>query len=260
MKTYEVMSFGAGVQTTAMAVLACTGRLPKPDFAVFADPQNESRLTYDYLVPFKQWMMDRGVRLVTSSRGNIIEDTLKANEGRIDNMPFFVAGVDGKAAPIMRQCTNAYKVMEVRRAIRKELGANFGVNVILWLGISLDEAHRMKESTIGWIKNKYPLIDLRLTRDDCERVIREAGLAVPPKSACIVCPYHSNDFWLDMKKSRPDEWAMACKFDEDMRTRFGSRMRGEVFLHRSLKPLSDAPIGEDAPSLFGEECEGHCGL
>lgn len=47
--TIRVLSLGAGVQSTTLALLAVEGVLPKPDAAVFADTGWEPRRVYDHL-------------------------------------------------------------------------------------------------------------------------------------------------------------------------------------------------------------------
>ena len=63
-----------------------------------------------------------------------------------------------------------------------------------------------------------------------------------------------------MRDNRPGEWADAVEFDAAIRTAGG--MRGQSYLHRSLLPLDQAPIDGNAnqADLWGEECEGMCGV
>ena len=42
-----------------------------------------------------------------------------------------------------------------------------GTTVEMWLGISTDEAIRMKDSRDRWITNRYPLIEVGMSRRDC---------------------------------------------------------------------------------------------
>jgi hypothetical protein len=59
------------------------------------------------------------------------------------------------------------------------------------LGISVDEYHRMRDSSAARIEHVYPLVDRRLTRWQCRDIIERAGLVVPSKSSCWFCPYRS---------------------------------------------------------------------
>ena len=78
------------------------------------------------------------------------------------------------------------------------------------LGISLDEIQRVKRNmspeTIYWKVNAHPLIfdvPCPLTRQDCIKIIADAGLPVPPKSSCWFCPYHSTRAWQDLRTHKP---------------------------------------------------------
>ena len=47
---YNVLSLGAGVQSTAMALMAAKGEItPMPDIAIFADTQAEPKSVYEHL-------------------------------------------------------------------------------------------------------------------------------------------------------------------------------------------------------------------
>ena len=67
----------------------------------------------------------------------------------------------------------AVPTQSVCRKIRELLGLSMGqrvpadTTVELWLGISTDEAIRMKTSSDRWIHNRYPLIAVGMSRKDC---------------------------------------------------------------------------------------------
>lgn len=135
------------------------------------------------------------------------------------------------------------------------------------LGISLDEAHRMRDSGVGYIRHVFPLVDLGMTRRDCQRWLADHGWSQVPKSACIGCPFHSDRQWIELRERSPEEWADAVAFDRAIRygnVRAGGRpLLGRAYLHRSLLPLGQvalAPGGTAASADgFGNECEGMCG-
>ena len=116
----------------------------------------------------------------------------------------------------------------------------------------------MKESRIGWLVNDWPLITRKMRRGDCVQYLKDKKLPVPPKSACIGCPYHSDDYWRVLKRDNPAEFEDACQFDEQIR-RCRAGLKAPVYLHRSCKPLREIEF-RDEPDFFPNECEGHCGL
>jgi 3'-phosphoadenosine 5'-phosphosulfate sulfotransferase (PAPS reductase)/FAD synthetase len=48
-RTLTVISLGAGVQSSTMAIMAAKGDLPPVDVAIFADTGNEPKAVYTYL-------------------------------------------------------------------------------------------------------------------------------------------------------------------------------------------------------------------
>src|SRR5207237_6999010 len=117
--------------------------------------------------------------------------------------------------------------------------------VAQWFGISVDEWKRMRVSDVAYIVNCYPLVDRRLSRRDCIEWLQRHGYRVPPKSACLGCPYHSNATWREMKRDRPREWAETVAFDRVIRKGLPG-VKGEAFVHRSMLPLDMADLRTNA--------------
>lgn len=49
MKTLNVISFGAGVQSTTLVLMAIHGLIARPDAVIFADTQSEPQWVYETL-------------------------------------------------------------------------------------------------------------------------------------------------------------------------------------------------------------------
>jgi hypothetical protein len=268
--TLRVLSLGAGVQSTTLALMAARGDIPPPDYAIFADTGWEPAATYRHL----DWLEAQlSYPLIRVSAGNIradIEARASARSGRFASVPWWVRGADGRAAPVRRQCTAHYKLEPIMRECRRLLGlaprqrAPVGA-VTMLIGISTDEAARMRPARVRYIVNTWPLIDAGMSRRDCLRWLAERQYPEPPKSACIGCPFHSDAMWRDMRDNRPEEWADALAADaliRDAGTRRG--MASQQFMHRSLLPLDQVDLRTRAekgePDLFQMECEGMCGV
>lgn len=271
MSKVTYLSFGAGVQSTALLIMSNLGLMccPRADVAIFADTGDEPPWVYEQVERMKAWS---NIPVETVSHGHLSADTLDMNKGgrtRFVVIPAFTSGENGRAIPLRRQCTREYKIHPIERHVRERAGITKGkrakgiLDATALIGISLDEASRMKPSRTAWVTNRYPLVDAGLRREDCLRLISEHGLAEPQKSSCVFCPYHGDDFWRRLKAGYPAEFERAARFDEDIRGMSKSPDRGQVFLHRSLKPLRAIDFyaqGRMFDSLEEEECEGGCFL
>ena len=272
----RVLSLGAGVQSTTLALMAAAGEVgPMPDVAIFADTQWEPRAVGDHLA----WLASGNVlpfpvHVVTA--GNIREAILARRNttgGRFAAIPWFgrVVQPNGAYGDVIgrRQCTSEYKLAPIMRECRRLLGkgpreriAKGAVEV--WIGISTDEAVRMKPARQQWMTNRWPLIEAGMSRQDCLRWIERNGYPAPPKSSCIGCPFHSNAHWRAMRDTSPDEWADAVAVDKALREGPGRGIRAVEYMHPQRVPLDEADLSTQADyhagDLFGNECEGMCGV
>jgi hypothetical protein len=271
----HVISLGAGVQSSTMALLAKHHVItPTPDCAIFADTGWEPKAVYQWL-DYLEIELPFPVHRVGT--GNLRSDQItsrvrgKAEDGeRWASLPYYTDNGGEREGMIRRQCTTEYKIEPIEQFIKRELlglaprqRAPKEPVVTQWRGISADEAQRMKPSRHAWSTTRYPLaMELRMTRNDCLQWMQRHGYAKPPRSACIGCPYHSNHEWLSMQQERPEEFEDAVEFDAAIRKAGG--MRGDTYLHRSCKPLGDidfaAIMDTGSADLFGNECEGMCGV
>ena len=263
----RIISLGAGVQSTTMALMAAHGEIgPMPDCAIFADTGAEPKAVYKHL----EWLVGQlpfPVHIV--SAGNIRNDILS---GRTNGRPpYHIANPNGSKGFSRRQCTSDYKIDPIRKKVRELLGVAKGrrapreVAVEKWIGISLDEMQRMKDSSYPYIQHRFPLIEIGASRRDCLRWMQERQYPQPPKSACTFCPFHSDSMWRDMRDNDPESWADACAVDDAIRGPGNKFTRGVPYLHASLKPLAEVDLSTPADRgqiEFGflQECEGMCGV
>lgn len=244
-----VISLGAGLQSTALCYMSEYGMLPRADAMVFADTHAEPDWVYETLEQIKR---DINIPLHVVSLGDIIYDSI--NNKRYSSPPFFIE-TEGGPMPLRRQCTADYKILPVRRFIKKEFGG-----CELWLGISMDEMNRARFSQVRYIKNVYPLLDNRMTRQDCAVFLESKGVRVPQKSSCYFCPFHNDYYWMFMKREHPDLFEKACMYDEAIRDRSQLKDGKKQYLHRSLKPLRDVEFKHDKQYTLEFVCSGGCGV
>lgn len=263
------ISLGAGVQSSTMALMAAHGEIgPMPIAAIFADTQWEPAEVYTWLDWLEQQLPFPIIRV---TEGNLREAVLrKQNEtdnGRFTSVPWHIQMPNGDQAMGRRQCTSEYKIKPLVKARRQLLGYKPRVRIparscTTWIGISTDEAARMKESGERWNINRWPLIERGMNRHDCLRWMERHAYPTPPKSACIGCPFHSDASWRRIKAD-PVAWQDAVMIDAAIR-KPARGMRGEQYMHRSRKPLAEVDLStlEDHGqlNLFNNECEGMCGV
>jgi len=270
----HIISLGAGVQSATMALMAASGEItPMPIAAVFADTHAEPAGVYEWLnwletqLPFPVIRVSKGDMTAASLHVRTKKDG--AGKWAKSPIPAHVLNKDGSKGIMGRACTFDYKVMELEKA-SKRLGNikrnQKTVGVVQWIGISLDEAHRMKPARKPWVTHRWPLIDLRMKRHDCLRWMEAKGYPPPPRSACIYCPFHSDAEWRRLRDAEPKEFERAVKFERDLQhaKRQTDNMGGIPFLHSSLKPLDQVDFSTDIErgqgDLFGNDCTGMCGV
>lgn len=265
----RVLSLGGGVQSTTLALMAAAGELETtPAAAIFADTGWEPPEVYEHLrllaerLPFP-------VHVVTA--GNILEGIYALENttgGRYAAIPWFVLNPDGSKGIGRRQCTSEYKLGPIMRKVRELMGVGRrgllpAGAVEVWIGISTDEAARMKDARQRYMVNRWPLIERGMSRQDCKDWLVANGHVIPHRSACIGCPFHSNAEWRQMRVERPDLFAHACEVDAALREGNARGARRE-FMHPARVPLADAitltEVPENQLDLFNMECEGMCGL
>ena len=269
----HVISLGAGVQSSTMALMAAKGEItPMPVGAIFSDTGGEPQSVYDFL----EWLekeLPFPVHRVMEKEG--LTKHIKHGQmagARIATLPFFTETVGDKPKGIMRrQCTNEFKIKPITRKLRELIGlkprqrGGKETRVIQWIGISLDEIQRMRDSHLKWVEHRWPLVDLRMKRHDCLRWMEKNGYPKPPRSACTYCPYHSDHEWRRMKNNDPQSWTEAVKMDKLIRN--GVRgTKEKLFLHASLVPLDEVDFSTDVDKGQGllwndmnVECTGLCG-
>ena len=276
MKTnLRVLSLGAGVQSSTLALMIEKGQVPMVDAAIFADVKGEPKAVYTHL-DWLEKQLSYPVYRVTWR--NLKQDILDAGGGKYKafTAPFFTKHpITGKKKMLRRQCTFMYKINPVGQKVRGLLGLKKGekrkkdTRVEMLMGISKDEVFRMKTNRIPYITNMYPLVDMNITRSNCLEWMSKYGYPKPPRSACTFCPYHSNEEWREIKKNK-EEWAEVVAMDKAIRHqekhkdkfKNSKEVLDELYLHREGIPIDEVDLDKKKDSqldLFNNECEGMCG-
>lgn len=238
-----VLGYGGGVQTVAMCLLVGAGVLPRPDRVVMADTGREVASTVAYLDDYlRPYLAPLGLDVEIAGHDRATVDLYGTNGDLL--VPAFTP--TGKLPTF---CSNEWK----QRVVERHLRASGVTAATTWIGFSLDEQKRIKGTGDGPWRRSYPLVDLMLTRTDCEAAITARGWPLPKKSRCWCCPHQSNAEWRELRDTAPEEFALATTLDDEIRAAdFG----GGVYLHQSRVPLAAADL--DAPDR--REPARQCGL
>ena len=276
-KPFRSLSLGAGVQSTALALMAERGEydLPKPNVAIFADTGWEPAAVYEHLDWLETQLSFPIIRVQSGNiKDHILAGTNPRNGRNYLGIPAHLINPDGKKSVAARQCTANYKVYPINEKLRELLGAKPGERVSkekhveIWMGISADEVFRQKPSRDEWSTNRYPLVELGFSRGQLMNWFQEHYPdRYLPRSACIGCPYKSDAEWKWLKVNSPVEFAQAVTVDRALRetpaVRDGITKNGaSAYLHRSREPLADVNLDEtqDYDDFMNDECEGLCGI
>lgn len=263
----RLVSYGGGVQSTALLVLAAEGHIDFPTF-VFANvgDDTERKATLRYIEQHaKPYAARHSIELVETwrRRRDGTSETLMQRLERPGSRSIPIPVRMSNGAPGNRQCTEDFKIKVIGKWA-KDHGATPDNPATVGIGISLDEFHRANNRRpVPHEQVVYPLLDLNLRRSDCERIIRKAGLPVPPKSSCFFCPFHRPQFFRDLRRQEPDEFEKACQLEDLLNQRRDELGKDHVYLTRFNRPLREAiPDGVDVLPMFDEAdgaCDsGHC--
>jgi 3'-phosphoadenosine 5'-phosphosulfate sulfotransferase (PAPS reductase)/FAD synthetase len=249
------LSLGWGIQSHTMAAMSALGELPRVDVAIHADTTHEREATYEFAAKWTGWLEKHGIRVVTVLPKH--NDPINNGFGWPDS-PFYTIAPNGGNGQIKRQCTSQWKIYPMRRWLQANRNRQ---SVEQWIGISTDEALRMKESDVKYITNRWPLIEKHMSRNDCVAWLKAHDLEVPPRSSCVFCPYHNSAEWREMWKEQGADWRKSVEVDNQIRK---ARPPYDLFVHPARKPLTEIDLRNDEDRgqlrLWDEECTGMCGL
>lgn len=238
------LSYGAGMQTFALLVMAEQGELDI-DEVVFADTGAEHPETYLHIekvakpicerigIPFRTVRMEKTVTDISMLQGDELkkyramlretEDMTRKNKAVMRTQENMKYPVQQKTVtnlrdeiiarrrvpsinPQSRWCTSDSKLVPIYKGyIRKEQEkGNYVKPCVAYIGLSYEELTRMYNPRLTEYTVEYPLIGRKMTRKDCILYVTEHGYEVPPKSGCYFCPFQSEKQWSILYHKHPD--------------------------------------------------------
>lgn len=191
-----VCCYGGGTNSTA-ALVECVKRKIPVDVVVFADTGGEKPHTYSYLKYFSEWLVSKGYPEIEIVKAKLTleEDCLKRKA-----LPSIAYG--------FKTCSQRFKTEPQDKffnnhSATKDSWAR-GEKVTKIIGFDADEPHRIKHYESKKFDNWYPLVDWDMGREECIQSIKNAGLALPGKSACFFCPSSKRTEISELAKIYPE--------------------------------------------------------
>ena len=193
-----IVNFGVGVDSTALLVHMVQEDI-RPDLIIFADVGDEKPETYAYLDFFDEWLQEQGFPSITrvsyspvranysTLEGNcLVNETLPSISFRKKNctLKFKAAVMDAFLLGISR---GPNKKAGWEPAVKALASGIKPTKLIGYDAGPLDSCRSVNIDEDRFFRYRYPLRDLRWSREDCIITIRKAGLPVPVKSACFYC-------------------------------------------------------------------------
>lgn len=241
-----VMKNGLGVNSWALAALY--KRLGvRPRAIITSDPGFEWPESWDYLHRIgAPWLEANGFPPVTvvsrASEGVWRAREVRKTETLIEECERI--GYPPSAAFGHKKCSMVYKAEPsfwwlqrqpwarlehgMRRRIAVAIGYDFGER-LRWEG---KDEFTSNTTEREWCYPVYPLVDARLTYEDCEALCLEEFGEVPPGSACMFCPFNTLDDWYRFAHRHPEQYlrvvSLSRKTDRHVET------DGVGFLRRAM--------------------------
>jgi len=234
----SILSYGAGVNSTAIIALALLKEIPMPDYIIFSDTGAEWPHTYKYL----NYIESKGIKIIYLVGGTKYMNLLEFCQMR-NLIP----------SRMNRWCSDHWKIRPIEyliRVIREEIG-----ECKHYLGFDAGESHRAENKLSRSRNHDFPLIEFGLNRQGCKNIIRKAGLGIPHKSGCFICPYQNKAQWIKLKKEQPELWKIAVNLEkEQIKTNPLFTYRGGMTID---KFVADLDKQEELPFDFAldQKCE-----
>ena len=271
----QILSYGAGMQSTALALMSCENAkakdkppwplVPVYDAVIYCNLGLEAPWVYKQLEFTKKACEDAGIYfkiLDTFLYQDFLENF---GERRTISIPWWTLSEDGHKSKMPRFCTIDYKVEEISRFVRWELlGYKKGQKLqdkdlkahTMHMGFSYEEKRRCSNNPNKLFVNSFPLVDMHWERPDCYAYILEKWGMDTKASACPFCPFHRNYYFQYIKEFSPETYKAVLKVDDLLRDKTPKPpMDSDLFISRSRKRLEEL-TPEDCNDA---ECFGYCG-
>ena len=255
----KILSCGAGMQSSALHLMSCENALAKIrgeppvwpqvpiyDISIFCDLGFEPPWVKKQVEFLANAGHSCGVPLVILDSPLYTDFMENFGERRTISIPWWTIE---EAIKFMADKHEDYKVELISKYVRWELlGYKKGQRLReedkkaheMHMGFSFEEKQRCKDSPNPMFVNRFPLVDMELTRADNYAYILDVWGLDTKASACCFCPFHRNYFFENLKEHQPQTYAKLLEVDELLRDKNPKPpMDSDLFISRSRKRLAD---------------------
>ncbi len=274
----KILSCGAGMQSSALHLMSCENALAKKrgkppvwpqvpiyDVSIFCDLGLEPSWVKKQVEFLENAGHSCGVPLVIL-KSPLYTDFLKNfGERRTISIPWWTIRDDGHKSKMPRNCTIDYKVEMIGKYVRWQLlGYRKGQRLRpedikaheMHMGFGAEEKRRCGESKNPLFINKFPLVEMGLTRADNYAYIKDVWGLDTKASACAFCPFHRNFFYSFIRDNEPETYRAVLQVDRLLRDKNPKPpMDSDLFISRSRKRIEDL-TPEDCNDAECFECHG----
>lgn len=269
----KILSCGAGMQSTALALMSCENKrdgikykeVPVYDAIIFCDLGNEPKWVYQQVDFIEHQCKEVGIPFYNLDT-HLYQDYMdNFGKTRVVSIPFWTVDENGKKGKMMRNCTLDYKINEIIKFVRMELmrykkGQRTKKEDLkaheMHLGFSFEEKKRCKDNPHKMFINKFPLVEMGLTRADNYKYILEVWGLETKASACNICPFHTNYFFKYLKDNNKEEYRDVIRFDELLEEKQpNTKIRSKLYISKSRKRianLTQAECDDKETFLYGD--------
>lgn len=268
----KILSCGAGMQSTALALMSCENKLilqnkfdfpnskyhdqiPIYDAILFCDLGEEPTWVYDQVDFIKNACEWANIPFYILESNLYSDYMTNFGKSRVVSIPFWSISQDDKKGKMMRNCTLDYKINVMQKFIRSELlGYKKGQKTKpedlkaheMHIGFSKEEEKRCKENPHKMFVNKFPLCEMNLERKHNYAYIKDVWGLETKASACTFCPFHRNFFFKYIKNNHPESYRKVIQIDELLeKEQPNTKIRSKLYISRSRKRIKN---------LTDEEC------
>ena len=244
-----VVSFGGGLNSTALLVKWVLDANPPPHLILFADTGCERPDVYAHIERFSSWLVSHDMPAIQVVKKGGRAETLEQYALRTKHLPSLAYG--------RKSCSHKFKIEPQDRTVNRWPPARKawadGRRVVKLIGYGAEEQKRISKARIEDDKYVYrfPLDEWGVDRAGCVRLCERAGVPVPGKSSCFFCPASKKQEIATLARVYPDLAVRAVHLETTARA--AGNMRTTKGLGRQFA-WGDFLAGADVPEAPAASC------